>query len=239
MGFLQNLMQLLRRQPKNESLAIASKQNEALEQRSESLEALQKRFESLSKAPQALESAQAIQSAPLVEETSSIELQKDSIQLGLAAGYTGRTLKEIESSLTRIESQVVTKDWFLSQFEDRTPELLDLFRKHDENEQKRFEAIQTLLISLQQVAEKAPEPVRTELFQEIDAIEHQLPLTPKMNELLSIVKNSKEISYDDLHTKLNITVSALRGLLANMTKRTIQIERFEKDSKGWVRYTGI
>jgi AraC-like DNA-binding protein len=215
MGFLQTLMQILRRKPKIEALAIAAKEDEALQQRSE-----------------------ALQSAAIPEEKSSIELQKDSLQLGLAAGYTGRVLRDIESSLARIESQTVTKDWFLSQFEDHTPELIDLLKKHEENEQKRFEAIQSILNSLQRTAEKTPEPIKTELFRQITAIEHQLPLTPKMNELLQIVKESKEISYEELHQRLGISISALRGLLANMTKRTDQIERFEKNNKGWVKYTG-
>lgn len=228
MGFLQTLMQFLRRRPRVESLESALKKEEALEHR---FEAPQQRFESL-------QSLQSVPQEPITtEENPSIELQKDSLQLGLAAGYTGRTIREIESSLTRIESQVVTKDWFLSRFEDHAPELIDLFKTHEENEQKRFEAVQNILISLQQTAEKTPEPIKTELFQQINAIEHYLPLTPKMNELLQIVKESGEISYDDLHNKLGITVSALRGLLANMMKRTDQIERFEKNNKGWVRYT--
>jgi DNA-binding CsgD family transcriptional regulator len=217
MGFIQTLMQILRRKPKIEALESASKKEEALQQ-----------------APEAL---QSLQSASIItEEKPSIELQKDSLQLGFAAGYTGHALKEIESSLNRIESQIVTKDWFLSQFEDHTPELISLFKIHEENEHKRFEALQSALEALRQTAEKTQEPIRTELFQEIKTIEHHLPLTPKMNELLQIVKESKEISYEELHQKLGITISALRGLLTNMTKRTDAIERFERDKKGWVRY---
>jgi DNA-binding CsgD family transcriptional regulator len=225
MGLLQALMQFLRLKPKEEALQYRS-------------ESLQKPSEALQYRSESLQSLESLQSTPEVEEKNSIELQKDSIQLGLAAGYVGRTLKDIESSLSRIESQIVTKDWFLSQFEDRTPELVDLLKKHEENDQKRFEAIQNILISLQKTAERTPEPFKTELFQEIKAIEQQLPLTPKMAELLEIVKESKEISYDELHQKLGISISALRGLLSNMAKRTDQIERFERNNKGWVRYRG-
>jgi hypothetical protein len=220
MGILGYLQKIFGKKAQSEALAIAATKDEALQQRSE--------------APQALQSAAIIEEKP----PSSIELQKDSLQLGLAAGYTGRSLREIESSLTRIESQVVTKDWFSSQFGDHVAELIDLFKKHEENEQKRFEAIQSVLNSLYQTAEKAPEPVKAELFQEIKAIERQLPLTPKMKELLQVVKESREISYDELHNRLGISISALRGLLTNMAKRTDQIERFEKDNKGWAKYTG-
>ena len=171
-----------------------------------------------------------------ISEPTSIELQKDSLQLGLAAGYTGRSLRGIESSLIRIESQIPSKDWFLAIFEGRIQELINLFRIHDENEHKRFESMQSILISLQRSAEKAPEPLKSELMYHVRAIESQLPLTPKMKELLEFVRQAGEISYDELHIKLNITVPALRGLLANMTKRTSQIERFEKDGKGWVKY---
>ena len=168
----------------------------------------------------------------------TVELQKDSLQLGIAAGYTGRSLKEIESSLNRIETLMPTKDWFISQFEDQTPKLIDLLKTHEENTQKRFESIQNILISLQKLIINAPEPLKTELIQRIGSIEKQLPLTSKMKELLQIVNQYNEISYDELASKLNISVSALRGLLANIMKRTNEIERFEKNRKGWVRFVG-
>jgi hypothetical protein len=57
-----------------------------------------------------------------------------------------------------------------------------------------------------------------------------------MEELVSLVKSSKEISYDELAAKLNITISALRGLLSTTAQRTNKIERFMVDGKGWVRF---
>lgn len=217
-------------------------QPEALQSASIDVEAMQGR----SKALQALQSDKIIEKPTLSEPSYEIqqlsrpvELQKDSLQLGIAAGYTGRSLRDIESSLSRIETNIVTKDWFSSQFEDRTPELIALLNEHDQNEQKRFEALQSALDSLRGIAEKAPEPIKTDLFREITTIEAHLPLTPKMNELFEILKQAKEMSYDELAKRLNLKeISGLRGLLANMTKRTNEIERFEKESKGWVRYTG-
>lgn len=173
--------------------------------------------------------------AEIPKTSPSIELQKDSLQLGVAAGYTGRALKEIESSLIRIESQMASKDWFTSQFEDRTPELIEAFKKHDENTQKRFDSIERLTGLMQRTAEKSPEPIKTELFGQIEAVKAELSPSIKMQKLISIVRESKEISYTDLAARLEISESALRGLLSNTIKRSGAVERFRKDGKGWVR----
>jgi len=184
------------------------------------------------------------QSSPSTMQMSPT-LHKDSYQLGLAAGYTGRSIKNIEESLNRIESGMVSKDWFKTEFEDATPQLIQgiqsirfLIQEHESNDQKRFEAIQESLNRMSNLARTAPEPIKEELFREIQAIESQIPLSPKMQQLISVVKEQKEISYDDLGVRLTITVSALRGLLSNLMKRTNEIERFAKDGKGWVRYKG-
>jgi hypothetical protein len=229
MGFLS---WILRRPKKAEALQIASQSLQIdSSERFKSLEALQS--DQIDKENYGVE---AILETPQL--SPSVPIQKDSLQLGFAAGYTGKTLKEIESSLSRIEHQMISRDWFSSEFEDKTPELIQMMNIHEENEQKRFEAIQNILHSLRSTAERAPEPLKTEMMERISSIEMQMPLTPKMKELLQTTKESKEISYDDLSTKLDIGVSALRGLLSNMVKRTKDIERFEKDGKGWVKYTG-
>jgi len=163
-------------------------------------------------------------------ESTPSDMFKDTFQLGLAAGYTGRSIKSIESSLNRIESQMPSKDWFSSQFEDKTPELIDTLKKHEENEQKRFELLKTLLSS-HKISEGTPE-----FLQPLSLPIGELMLTHKMQMLVSIVKENKEISYKDLANRLGLTVSALRGLLSNTLIRTNMIERFRKDGKGWVRY---
>jgi type I site-specific restriction endonuclease len=172
------------------------------------------------------------------EKEKPIELQKDSLQLGIAAGYTGKFIKEVESSLSRIESHMVTKDWFTSQFEDNTPELVELLKEHDEKQEKRFETIQSLIQSLQKTAEKVPEPIKTELFGQLKAVEAELPLTQKMRDVLKAVKEAGEINYTDLAAKLNITEDALRGLLSNTMRRTDKIQRFRRNGKGWVHFVG-
>lgn len=171
-----------------------------------------------------------------------IELQKESIQLGLAAGYTGRALKEIESSLVRIESQSITKDWFIAQSEIQVQKvtrlldsILNILKIHDDLTLKHFEMIERSILSLQGIAQKAPEPLRTELLNQINVIETQLPPTPKMEQLINIVKQVNEISYTDLSARLGISESALRGLLTLTIRRTGAVQRFEKLGRGWVK----
>ena len=170
-------------------------------------------------------------------------LEKDSFQLGLAAGYTGKSIKEIERSLSRIEAQMVTKDWFKTEFEDQTPKIIETLENikkavenHDLSVQNRFKAIQSSLDRLHNLAIKTPEPIKTEILKEIKTIKAQIPLSDRMKELISVVKSVGELSYKDLATRLGITVPALRGLLSNTLKRTDEIERFKRGGKGWVRY---
>lgn len=171
------------------------------------------------------------------------QINKESFQLGLASGYTGRSIRNIEDSLTRIESNMVSKDWFRTEFEDTTPKLLEmmqslrfLLQEHDLNEIKHFQAIHDSLERMSTTAKMAPEPIKHEILHEIETIRHEIPLSPKMKELISVVKQSGQLSYEELAARLGITVSGLRGLLANTLVRTTEIERFLVDGKGWVRY---
>jgi hypothetical protein len=172
-----------------------------------------------------------------------IELQKESLQLGVAAGYTGRAIKDMEIALARIESQMITKDWFLSNLRYKIPEIMGILdemkiilEKHEIITTKRFDSIESALNRISVVSEQAPEPIKTAINNEIDSIIQTMPLTSKMKKLISIVHESGQISYDDLGVKLGLTRSALRGLLANAMKRTDEIERFSIDNKGWVRH---
>ncbi|MEM2742303.1 MAG: hypothetical protein QXS37_02945 [Candidatus Aenigmatarchaeota archaeon] len=176
------------------------------------------------------------------EEISSIKLEKEALQLGLAAGYTGRSIKEIESALVRIESQMASKEWFIANFGDpkRILEILesirDIVKSHDELTMKHFEVIENSLLSLQGIARKAPEPIRTQMLTQINLIESQLPPTPRMRQVEEIVKEVGEMSYTDLANRLGITESALRGFLTHCIRRGIRIQRIEKNGKGWVKF---
>lgn len=174
----------------------------------------------------------ALQSASISDTNQQIQFEKDSFQLGIAAGYTGRAIKEIESSLIRIESQMTTKDWFLSQFNNKMSELIELIKLHEQNEMERFKALQSASFSTQKFSEYHTNELKMD-FQ----TNQKMPLTGKMLKLIEIVKSNGEISYEELAKQLNLkSVSGLRGLLSNLVKRTGEIERIEKDGKGWVRY---
>lgn len=196
-------------------------------------EAIESRFEAIESSIEAPIPSQPI---PQSTETEIATIQKDSFQLGLAAGYIGKSIKEIEYSLSRIETQMVTRDWFSSQFNDQLQQIINILRSHEQNSEKRFELIANSLESMRQIAQSTPEPLKTGLIQQIRSIESQIPLSPKMEGLLLVVEEFKEISYEELANKLGITVSALRGLLSNTIRRTDKIQRFVKDGKGWVKY---
>ena len=208
---------------------------EALQSASSDLKALQSDATALQSASKALESAQSPEKSFVEAEKDTIELQRESLQLGVAAGYVGRSLREIENSLIRIESQMITKDWFNIEVKEKINKLLEMTQKHDEDEEERFEALQSALNQLRSLAGLAPEPLKSEMFKQIETIESKLPLTSRMMEILEILKETKEISYKDLSQRLGISVSSLRGLLTNMARRSSEIERIVKDGQGWVR----
>ena len=148
-------------------------------------------------------------------EPDSMTVQKGSYDLGLAAGYTGHSIKQIEASLSRVEAQMVTKDWFLIQ--------LNQLDRRIEDIEKALGIIKGAIPTLEQ--QKA-------------ALVKHMPLTPRMEQLLEIVRQSGEISFADLALKMNLDVSDLRSLLSIMTKRTNEIERYRHHRGGYVKYVG-
>lgn len=150
------------------------------------------------------------------QETQQLTLDRDSVQLGVAAGYTGRSIKSMEASLDRIESQMVSKDWFSIKLEEERKFTQQLF----DGLSKKLEFIQQMF------------------FQGPGRAYGEERLSSKMAELISTVKEANEISYEDLAGRLNIQVPALRGLLSNILKRSDMIERFSIGNRGWVRYVG-
>lgn len=239
MRLIDRILQFLRKKRSPEAIQSASSDFKALQS---DTTALQQRSKALEYSLQALESAQTLERLQSIEEKShiepemkKIELQTESLQLGVAAGYVGRSLREIENSLIRIESQMITKDWFSMEVKEKILKLLEIAKKHEEEEEERFKALQSALSNLRSLAGSAPEPIKSEMFKQIETIESKLPLTSKMMEVLQILKETKKISYNDLSKRLGISVSSLRGLLTNMARRTSEIERITKDGQGWVR----
>ena len=162
-------------------------------------------------------------------EKSSIGFEKESLQLGLAAGYTGRSIHDIHSSLARIETLMPSKDWMLIQLDEH-------FREHEENEKRRLETLLHALNSLHSISLEAPEPVKTKLLDKITVAESSLGLSNRMKELVQIVKYYNEINYFDLAQKMNLTESGLRSLLTMTFRRTSELEKFDRDNRKWLRY---
>lgn len=153
-----------------------------------------------------------------------IEIERDSLQLGIAAGYTGRSIRDIDSSLNRIESQMVTKDWLAIKLEEA-------LKEHDARLELRFNRIETAIAPLVKVLHDFPRAGVESIKQVVEGI----TLTRKMKDLLKAVEEAKEISYADLSIKLSISQDNLRGLLSKVSRRTDKIQRFERDNTGWVR----
>ena len=169
---------------------------------------------------------------------SSIDLEKESLKLGMAAGFAGRAIINIEDTLSRLESMVTTKDWINPKIEkilDLLDSLKDIISKHEENQQKRFETILDSISKISTEAKKIPEPERTKILTEVERIK-KASLTPKMRQLIDVVRSAGEISYSELSQRLKISQDALRGLLSRTVKLTDKIERFERENKGWVRF---
>jgi len=174
-----------------------------------------------------------------VTRQPTIELQKDSLELGMAAGYAGRSLKEIETSISRIETFMVSKDWFTNQFGPQLRTIYDSIHVHDENTARKLEMIEFMIQSLEKTAKRAPEPFKTELLNQIETLESQIRTpTRKMQKLVELVKSRGELSYSELAAGLEISESALRGLLSNTVRRTNNIKRVSRDGKGFVKYVG-
>ena len=190
-----------------------------------------------------MENNRIISSSTNKEHTKkSILLQEDSLKLGVAAGFVGRSLMDIEDHLSRISSQTVTKEWMsinlipqIKNIVDDLSHIKQMLKSHEENEEQRFETVISAINNLSSLAKTLPPSYQHSILTEIKKIKES-QLTPKMKELISIVKTYGEISYEELSRKLHITQDALRGLLSRTIKLTNEIERFQKEGKGWVRY---
>jgi hypothetical protein len=182
----------------------------------------------------------ALQSNP---PDDGIRLEKESLKLGLAAGYTGRSIHDINSSLNRIETNMITRDWFNSKSQELY-ELISTVKSvleiHDRRTLEKFDTVERFLERMGNIAQNAPEPIKSEIRTELKSIESELPLSPKMIEALAVVYQVGQISYKDLSAKLGYKdVSSLRSLLSHMLERTAKIEKFEKDGDKWVRVKAL
>ena len=166
-----------------------------------------------------------------------IVLERDSIELGLAAGYLGKSIKTMEDVLRKIEDNMVTRDWFSYNINEGFRKLAALIARHDESVSLKLSLLESLLRDLKSSAEGLPQPFKSEFISKIESAEKALELTPRMKEIMHILQERKEISYSELAKILGISESALRGLLSLMSRRLEgdKVERFIRNGKGWVR----
>jgi hypothetical protein len=196
-------------------------------------------FKRLFKNKQALDSTQSLTQSLNQANTQTntqpsdssepIEIEKESLQLGVAAGYTGRFIQDIHTTLNRIETLMPSKDWLVMQLREQ-------FSQHEENEQKRFETLVNALNTIHSISIEAPEPVKARLLDTLSTAESRLGLSNRMKELVQLVKYSGEVSYPDLAKKMDLTESGFRSLLAMTLRRTNEVEKFERDGRKWLRY---
>jgi len=179
------------------------------------------------------------------EDKKALTIEKESLQLGVAAGYISRSLLDIEDSLKRIEMLMTTRDWIslnlmpkIEQMNSTINQLKEIISKHETNEEKRFQIILEAIHALKSIEPSLPAEAKVPVLSTIESLK-KAALTPKMEQIIQIVKETGEISYTELSQKLQISVDSLRGILSKMSKITDEIERFEREGKGWVRYKSI
>jgi hypothetical protein len=217
--------------------------------RFESMNRSSQRFESMRIDANRTESMNRSIETPTIssqeQPKSTISIEKESLQLGVAAGYISRSLYSIEDSLARIETLMPSKEWIslnltpkLEEIQQTILNLRDVLSSHEKNEEKRFEALLEAITKLKTTAPSLPEPAKTEILSTVKTLK-SAALSPKMQQILEILKERREISYNELAEKLGITTDGLRGLLSRMVRVCDEIERFERENKGWVRLKAI
>jgi DNA-binding CsgD family transcriptional regulator len=179
------------------------------------------------------------------EEKSTISIDKESLKVGMAAGYISRSLISIEDGIERIEISMPSKEWItmnilpkIEQVQQAIYNIREILMDHERNEEKRFEVLLEAINKLKTMALSLPEPIKTEILSTAASLK-SAALTPKMRQILDILKERREISYQELAERLGITTDGLRGILSRMVKVCDEIERFEKDGKGWIRIKSI
>jgi predicted transcriptional regulator len=194
---------------------------------------------------QSVESSKSTIISSEKEEKPIISIDKESLKVGMAAGYISRSLISIEDGIERIEISMPSKEWItmnilpkIEQVQQAIYNIREILMDHERNEEKRFEVLLEAINKLKTMAPSLPEPIKTEILSTVASLK-SATLTPKMQQILDILKERREISYQELAEKLGITTDGLRGILSRMVKVCDEIERFEKDGKGWIRIKSI
>lgn len=141
-------------------------------------------------------------------------IKKEIVDEKFLYGYILKTLKSIEDTLKRIEYNMITKEWALLNLTEKKY-LSDFLNKLEE----RLEDIKLI----------AP-----------TALSASSRSSSRINEIVKkateIIKNKKEISYDDLAKELGISSSYLRSIVSLIEMNNKEIRRIIKDKKGFFIY---
>lgn len=174
------------------------------------------------------------------ENLTEEEKIKEEFKVGVATGYFLRSLKEIENVLNRMEATQVTKDWFLANFEDKTPELMNTLRETNEKLEESFKRLEESVKRIESMLERlqaltsASSNARGD-YERLQALTSGEEFTEKEAKALEIIMERGEISYEDLAKELEVSLSYTRALLSKIAKNRPDIVRFKREGKGWVK----
>lgn len=174
------------------------------------------------------------------ENLTEEEKIKEEFKVGVATGYFLRSLKEIENILNRMEATQVTKDWFLANFEDKTPELMNALRETNEKLEESFKRLEESVKRIESMLERlqaltsASSNARDD-YERLQALTSNEEFTEKEAKALEIIMEKGEISYEDLAKELEVSLSYTRALLSKIAKNRPDIVRFKREGKGWVK----
>lgn len=191
------------------------------------------------------ESTQTTQALPSTTAnlTTLLEEKERELPTGIIIGYTSKTLKNIEDGILRLEKSLPDKEWLKGELNEYFTKVIESLKialkaidEHESRSNLRYESIESALNRIEEIASSLKESSQKEqIIKEVAEIRRNIPLSPRMQEILEMLKEKKEMSYEEIAQSIGISVSALRGLLSEMCRRTDMVERFEKDGKGWLR----
>lgn len=138
--------------------------------------------------------------------------EEEIIKRDFIYGYIVKTLKSIEESLKRIEANMTTKEWASLNLAEKK----DLEKLISELEEK-LNSISLLKPSLSALSASSRSSRSSEIIKK--AIE--------------IIREKKEISYEDLARELGISASYLRAIASLIEASDPKIKRVIKDKKGY------
>ncbi|MCD6482982.1 MAG: hypothetical protein J7K83_01795 [Candidatus Aenigmarchaeota archaeon] len=174
------------------------------------------------------------------ENLTEEEKIKEEFKVGVATGYFLRSLKEIENILNRMEATQVTKDWFLANFEDKTPELMNTLRETNEKLEESFKRLEENVKRIESMLERlqaltsASSNARGD-YERLQALTSSEEFTEKEAKALEIIMERGEIGYEDLAKELEVSLSYTRALLSKIARNRPDIVRFKREGKGWVK----